>query len=85
MGLLGLGVAPLVGVKDSEIIQDGGDVGVLGAELFLVEMQRVQVIGLGGFLPTGLAVEQGDVVEHGAEIRVGQIVELGGGLRSAFS
>jgi len=45
-----LGVTLLIGVKDREVVQNRGDVGVLGSELLFVNLKRVQVIRLGRFL-----------------------------------
>ena len=52
---------------------------MLRAELFLVNLERVQIIRLGRFLPAGLSKNQRDVVEHCSQIGIRQIVELGPG------
>src|SRR4051812_19642316 len=82
MRFLGFGETALVRVKDREIIQDRSDVGMLRAELFFINIERVQVIGLGRFLPPSLPINESDVVEDGAEIRIGNIRQPGAGFES---
>ena len=52
MRFLSLGVTLLVRVKNSEVIQNRSDIGVLRPELFFVNLKRVQIIRFGRFLPT---------------------------------
>src|SRR5947207_1858385 len=55
MDFLRLGIAPLVSIKDRQVIEHRSHVGMIGAELFLVNFQRVQIIWLSCLLAAGLA------------------------------
>ena len=76
MNLLGFGVATLVGIKHGEIVQDRGDVGMVRAELFLVNLERVQIVRLGGLLPSGLPKNERDIVQDRTEVGIREIVYL---------
>ena len=49
---------------------------MVGPELLLINVERVQIIGLGRFLPAGLAIDQRDVVQHRPEIGIREVRQL---------
>ncbi len=49
---------------------------MLRPELLFVDLQGVQIIWLGRFLPARLAENERNVVEHGAEVGVRQVLQL---------
>ena len=79
MHLLRFLQAAFAGVEDPKIIQDGGDIRVLGSEMFFIELERVQVTRLGRFLPSTPTVNESDIVEHRPQIGVAHVSELAPG------
>ena len=80
MHLLRFLQAAFAGVEDPKIIQDGGDIRVLGSEMFFIELERVQVTRLGRFLPSTPTVNESDIVEHRPQIGVAHVSEQAPGL-----
>src|SRR5437660_9725552 len=76
MDFLSLGIAPLVSIKDRQIIEHRSHVGMIGAELFLVNFKRVQIIWLSCLLAAGLAENERDIVQHCPQIRIRQLLQL---------
>src|ERR1700748_2195101 len=80
VSFLGFGKTALVRVEDREIIQHRRDVGMFRAELFLVNLEGMEVIRLGRFLPPGLSIDERDVVQDRAEIGIGNVRQPRAGL-----
>ena len=79
MHLLGFFQAAFAGIEDPKIIQDGGDIRVLGSEMFFIELERVQVTRLGRFLPSTPTVNESDIVKHRPQIGVAHVPKLASG------
>src|SRR5438477_13144201 len=80
MRFLRFGEPAFVRIKNREIIQDRRDIGMLRAELFFVNLERLQVVGLGRLLPAGFSINQRDVVENRPEVRIGNVRKACAGL-----
>src|SRR6266496_4943423 len=74
-----LGVATLVRVKNGQIIEHGSYVRMVRAELLLINLQGVQIIRLRCLLASRFSENEGNIVQHRAEVRVRQIFQLGAG------
>src|SRR6476659_3342562 len=81
---LGFVKSPLVGVENAKVVQDRGDIRMLGPQLLFVKLERVQVVRLGRLLPAAPAVDECDVIQHRAELRMRNISKRGGGLDGSF-
>ena len=67
---LGVGVAALGLVQRGQVVERGGDIGVIGAERLLADRESALVERLGvGVAALGL-VQHGQIVEHGRDIGV---------------
>src|SRR4030088_2296353 len=79
MSFFSLGKSYLVRVTYAEVVQARRHVGMFRAEMFFVNLERMQIIGLGRFLPSCFSKNQRDVVQHRAEIGIRQIFQLSAG------
>jgi hypothetical protein len=75
---LGLGVAALLVVEQGQVVEAGGDSGMIGPQRLLVDCQRALVERLGLGVATLRAIELGQVVEADGIV---DAVRAGFGLR----
>ena len=68
MRSLRLGKTPFVRVEDSQVIEDGCDIGMFRTQLLFVNLKRVQIIRLRRLLATRFPEDQRDIVQHRAQI-----------------
>ena len=76
MYLLRLVKSAFVGIKDREIVQHRSNIGMVRSELLFINLQSAQIIGFGGLLPARLTENERDVVKHGPDVGIGDVLNL---------
>src|SRR5215216_2489053 len=76
MNLFRFGKTLLACIKDAEIVQHRGDIGMFLSELRFVNLEGAQVVWFSGPGAAGFAADKSNVVQQCAEIGKGQAGQL---------
>ena len=69
MNLFRFGKTLLVCIKDAEIIQHRGDIGMFRPELGFVDLESTEIVWFSCGAAAGFAAHKSNIVQQGAEIR----------------